>query len=209
MTTPRRPFRRVGEEERRSDLIAATQECIIEGGIGAATIRKVADIAGVTPGLVRYYFADKVSLLSATYLVTMSTMTQQATPILIDSDLSACAKFRLFIQASLTAPVMQPRNYQLWASFTSLINSIPEITVMHRQAYLEYRNSCEVLIREVFVETGRDLDDRKIKGLAIAVNALIDGLWIEGCMAVELFEDDELVELGVSSVQQILGLKEL
>jgi AcrR family transcriptional regulator len=209
MTTPRRSFRRAGEEERRSDLIAATQECIIEGGIGAATIRKVADIAGVTPGLVRYYFPDKVSLLSATYLVTMSTMTQQATPILNDSELSACAKFRLFIEASLKPPVMQPRNYQLWASFTSLINSIPEITVMHRKAYLEYRNSCEVLIREVFIETGRELDDRKIKGLAIAVNALIDGLWIEGCMAVELFDDDELIELGVSSVQQILGLENL
>jgi len=209
MTTTRRPFRRAGEEERRSDLIAATQECIIEGGIGAATIRKVADIAGVTPGLVRYYFPDKVSLLSATYLVTMSTMTQQATPILNDNKISAGAKFRLFIEASLKPPVMQPRNYQLWASFTSLINSVPEITDIHRKAYLEYRNSCEMLIRQVFAETGREVNDIKIKGLAIAVNALIDGLWIEGCMAIELFDDDELIELAVSSVQQILGIEQL
>jgi AcrR family transcriptional regulator len=209
MSNPRRSFRRASEAQRRSDLIAATQECIIQGGIGAATIRRVAEVADVTPGLVRHYFPDKTSLLSATYKVTMSTMTEQASQVLKHTELTARARLRLFIETSLKPPVMQSRNHQLWSSFTSLLNAEPEIAITHREAYLEFRNSCEILIREVFIELERELNDRHIEGLAIAVNALIDGLWIEGCMAQELFDHQELIELGVSSVQSILRLESL
>ncbi|MEH6442782.1 MAG: TetR family transcriptional regulator C-terminal domain-containing protein [Oceanospirillaceae bacterium] len=209
MSTPRRSFRRASEEERRADLISATQECIIQGGIGAATTRKIADIAGVTPGLLRHYFPDKTSLLRATYQVTMSTMTQQAVQVLEHCESTAAARLRLFIETSLKPPVMQPRNHKLWASFTSLMNAVPEISNIHREAYLEFRNVCEALITEVFIELGRELDTQHIKRLSIAVNALIDGLWVEGCMAIELFDQEEFIELGVSSVQSLLKLETL
>lgn len=210
-TTPqRRAFRRASEEERRSDLIAATQECIVQGGIGAVTLRKVAEFADVTPGLVRHYFSDKETLLCAAYRETMSAMTSYAQCQLQTCDpQDELAKLRLFIEVSLQAPIMQRRNYQLWAAFTSLINSIPEIAAIHHDVYLDFRSECEVLVREVFQALNREVSDRQILSYAIAVNAIIDGLWIEGCLAIDLFEQDSLAELGVSSVQALLKLETL
>ena len=43
----RRVFHRVGEAERRQDLITATLDCIAEFGIQGATVRQIAMRAGV------------------------------------------------------------------------------------------------------------------------------------------------------------------
>ena len=208
-TTQRRSFRRASEEERRSDLIAATQECIVQGGIGAVTLRKVAEFADVTPGLVRHYFCDKETLLCAAYKETMSAMTSQAQAELATCNKGALARLRLFIEISLQAPIMQRRNYLLWASFTSLINSIPGVAAIHHEVYLDFRKECEQLVREVFVTLDRAVDDRQVVSYSIAVNAIIDGLWIEGCLAIDLFEQDTITELGVASVQALLKLDKL
>lgn len=208
MTSTRRPFRRASEEERRTSLIEATQECIVQGGIAAVTIRRVAEFADVTPGLVRHYFPDKKALLCEAHRATMSNMTRYAADALHDQDASARDRLRLFVRTSLEAPVMQPRNHQLWTSFCSLINSIPEIADIHREAYLEFRVECEYLVKEVFAERGEAIDQAQIVRHSIAVNALIDGLWIEGCLAMDLFESGELADLGVSSVENLLGIQD-
>ena len=53
MTVDRRPYRRESEDSRREALIAATQALVAEGGPRAATVRAIAERAGVTPGLIR------------------------------------------------------------------------------------------------------------------------------------------------------------
>lgn len=208
MTTTRRTFRRISEQERRTSLIAATQECIVQGGISAVTMRRIAEFAEVTPGLVRHYFADKNALICEAHRATMSSMTSHVRNRLDDQQGTARERLRLLVSSSLTPPVMQPRNHQLWTSFCSLINSVPDIADTHRESYLEYRRECEHIIKAVFAELDREISEREIVCHATAVNALIDGLWVEGCLAIDLFEDGELVSLGVTSVENLLGINQ-
>ena len=42
--------------------------------------------------------------------------------------------------------------------------------------------------------------------IAIAINGLLDGLWLEGCLAGELFEESELVGIALTSIETLLGL---
>jgi AcrR family transcriptional regulator len=51
------------EDQRKAQLIAALVECIAEDGFERTTIRGVADRAGVSPGLLTYYFKDKKELV--------------------------------------------------------------------------------------------------------------------------------------------------
>jgi AcrR family transcriptional regulator len=60
---------------RRSALIAATQDLVAEGGPEAATVRAIAERAGVTPGLIRHYFQSKDELIRAAYRALMDGMT--------------------------------------------------------------------------------------------------------------------------------------
>ncbi len=82
MTGERRKFRREGEETRRDALIAAALALVAEGGAQAATVRAIADRAGVTPGLIRHYFDTKEDLTRAAYASADGRMTDDNASVL-------------------------------------------------------------------------------------------------------------------------------
>ncbi|MNV95937.1 hypothetical protein D3C71_1908850 [compost metagenome] len=48
-------------------------------------------------------------------------------------------------------------------------------------------------------------DAETCRASAIAINGLVDGLWIEGCLAGDLFREGELVAIAMASVEALLG----
>ncbi|MFT5706156.1 MAG: TetR/AcrR family bet gene transcriptional repressor [Oceanospirillaceae bacterium] len=209
MSQSRKTFNRQSEQKRTMDLILATQLCIERGGIGGASIRRIAEEAGVTPGLVRHYFPDKEALICAAYRLTMEQMFSGARQGVDDLVGSAIEKLRLFINTSLQPTVMNSRYHQLWASFTSLTCSTPAMEKIHHESYLEFRMGCQDLVELVFIELEREVSSKQLEHFGIMVNAILDGLWLEGCLAMELFEDGELAEIGLRSVQSVLSIKGL
>ena len=55
------------ELERRRQIWKAVITCVSEDGIAGATIRKVAECAGVSTGMVTYYYPNKKELITATF----------------------------------------------------------------------------------------------------------------------------------------------
>ena len=209
MSDTRKTFSRESEEKRTMDLIVATQRCIERGGIGEASIRRIAEEAGVTPGLVRHYFPDKEALICAAYRQTMADMYKGARQGVDELPSNAIEKLRLFINTSLQPGVMNSRYHQLWASFTSLTRSTPAMAKIHHESYLEFRMGCQDLVELVFAEIGREVSAKALEHYGIMVNAILDGLWLEGCLAMELFDEGELAEIGLRSVQSVLDIEGL
>lgn len=205
-TPPRRSFRRATEQERRRDLIAATQACVAEHGLAGATVREIALKAGVTAGLIRHYFPGKNELLYAAYRATMSQMTDVVKEGLAMTDRSPQARLRHFIEASLTSPVLDELHLSQWAAFISLIRVDEEMRAIHWEAYSEFRQVCAELVKALYQQQGRDSDAVSIERAAIALNALVDGLWIEGCLASERFAEGQLVDIGIASAGAVLGV---
>jgi AcrR family transcriptional regulator len=202
----RRTFRRIPGDERRQDLIRATLDCIAERGMHAATVREIALYAGVTNGLIRHYFDTKEHMVQEAYRATMGEMTAMARKA-GDSALGRPReRLRRFVAANLSPPVLDIRRLTLWASFIAMIHVNPAMAAIHREAYLEFRNEVEPLVRDVLAEAGRRDDGTECRHTAIKINAAIDGLWLEGSLAPELFCDGELVALGIEAVEAILGL---
>ncbi|MGB0867136.1 MAG: TetR family transcriptional regulator C-terminal domain-containing protein [Granulosicoccaceae bacterium] len=206
MNQRRKPYVRASEEQRHQALILATQRCVALGGVQRATVRNIAAEAGVTPGLIRHYFPGKAELLCATYQFTMTEMTAVSVQATQRKDCSAIERLHHFVRATLSAPVMSAERHQLWASFTSLIRTMPELAKVHRESYLEFRQACSTLVAEVLAERGLKASPLRVEQLAIAINAVLDGLWLEGCLATELFGEQEIAEIGVRSVDDLLGL---
>jgi hypothetical protein len=48
---------------------------------------------------------------------------------------------------------------------------------------------------------------RELRHLAIACNAVIDGLWMEGGVLPEAFAPNELPEIGLRSVGALIGVE--
>lgn len=202
MQPARRLYRRDSEENRRSALIAATQELVAEGGPEAATVRAIAERAGVTPGLIRHYFQSKDELNRAAYRSLMDGMTAKGSDAIESVGAAPEERLVAFIAASLRPPVLDAGAVVLWAGYMHKVRSDPELMAVHEAAYLAYRDTLQKLIEQLPRETVPGQTRRE----AIACNALIDGLWVEGSLLSATFAPGEVISIGLQSAGAILGV---
>jgi TetR/AcrR family transcriptional regulator, transcriptional repressor of bet genes len=196
----RRPYRRETEERRRDDLISAALELVAEGGPKAATVRAISDKAGVTAGLIRHYFDSKEVLTRAAYTRLMSRMTEQSAAVLETAPQDAVTRLSLFIAAAVTPPVLDAEAVALWAAFVHELRRDAAMREVHSTTYLAFRNLLQSLIAAL---PDPPADPRRA---AIAINGLIDGLWMEGSLFPEAFSCHEIKEITLQSAGAILGV---
>lgn len=202
----RRPFHHESEETRRNDLIVATLDAIAESGLKGATVREIAERAGVTPGLIRHYFVSKELMFQAAYRAVMMTMFETADHAAEAEATDAVSRLRVFVLANFKAPIIDPRNLSLWATFISQISVDPSLAAIHREGYLAFRDKLEAHIGAALEASGRKLAPGELRYLAIAINGMMDGLWLEGSMAADLFGEGELAHVALTSVERLLGI---
>lgn len=205
MSEPARKFRREPAEQRREALIAATLSLIAEQGVRGATVRAIATRAQVTQGMIRHHFSSKEDLITAAYEHHMNRMTDLTSAPVARADGSARARLVAFVVASLTPPVVDAGAVTLWASFLNKVHRDPQMRVIHERTYHEFRNRLEALIDAVLTEADIATKARELRLLAIACNAVIDGLWMEGGALPGAFGAGELPEIGIRSVGAIIG----
>lgn len=202
----RRAFSREPADQRRHDLIQATLDLIGESGFASATVREIAQRAGVTQGLIRHYFDTKEELIAAAFEHHMTQLTEDALfPVGLEG-LTAGERLAAVVSANLTAPVLEENTVILWASFLGKIRSVPEIHETHKRTYLQFRQGFEELIHAAYIEAGRIVRPDDCRRLAIACNAVIDGLWMEGGASPSTFDEGELERIGLTSIGAILNL---
>ena len=203
-TAERRPYRREGEEKRREDLIAAAMELVAEGGPEAATVRAIAARAGVTPGLIRHYFTSKEELTHAAYRQVMESMTHEgmrASDMVPGND--PIGRLAAFVAANFRPPVMTPVAVGVWAGYMHLGRNDPTIHAIHEATYLGYRDRLQDLIAAL----PRPADPARDRREAIACNALIDGLWMEGGSLPDEFARGEVLRIALDGIAALLGIR--
>ena len=198
----KRAWQRAPEEERRADLIRATIDCVADGGVAAATVREVAARAGVSNGLIRHHFATKEALVQAAYRALIDDMTGAAETAALGG--APAENLARFIAANCRPPVLDGRKLSAWAGFIGPVRTDPEMAAIHKAGYLRFCALLEPMIAREFLAESRSVSG--VGDHARQIAALIDGLWLEGCLAPELFEGDTLARLALDAAGRILGL---
>lgn len=207
MEASRRKFIRETADQRKCELIQATLTLIGKSGVRAATVRGIAKEAGVTLGLIRHHFSSKEELINAAYQHHMSEMTQLTMGASSSRDMSAAMRLATVVKAGLSPPVVEPEAIALWASFLNQIGEDARMEETHQRTYYEFRDKLESLIGEAIAESNSKIEPKNLRQLAIACNAVIDGLWMEGGALPNEFEPGELASIGLRSVSSIIGIK--
>lgn len=203
MSSDRKVYKRESEEKRRDALILAAMALVSEGGPQAATVRAIANRAGVTPGLIRHYFSSKEELTRAAYRRLMEWLTRDSAATLLTGDLGPKGQLASFVSASLRPPVVDPKRLGLWAGFLNTLRTDPAMREVHEQGYRGYRDILESLIAQLPRAT---VPPAQVRRDAIACNAVIDGLWLEGSALPDGFAEGELESIGLAAVSAILNI---
>ncbi|WP_136660663.1 TetR family transcriptional regulator C-terminal domain-containing protein [Nitratireductor sp. XY-223] len=206
MSAERRKFKHEPPDRRKLDLIEAALSLIAEKGVKGATVRDISRRAEVTQGLIRHYFSSKEDLIVAAYRYHMTQMTEVTYTSASQIDGTATERLAAFVQASLTPPVVSPRAVALWASFLVQLQQDANVKTTHEQTYTEFRDHLEDLIGAALKEAGCSVSQGRLRYLATACNAVIDGLWLEGGALPHAFAAGELPDIGLQSIGSIIAI---
>ncbi|MCX7267931.1 MAG: TetR family transcriptional regulator C-terminal domain-containing protein [Sphingomonadales bacterium] len=145
--------------------------------VPVARVRDVTDMAydlPVSAGLLRHYFDGIDALVAATYRATGARVAaaMHAAVEDIPAD-NPRGRLLAFVTASFRAPIADPALLATWLAFWSLSRTVPAIGAIHDEIYAENRQDIERLI----CACPNAPQDARLA--AVALTALVDGLWLE------------------------------
>lgn len=192
-------FKRAEPDARRLSLIEATARVLAREGAAGTSVRGIAVAAGVSPGLVGHYFAGIDALIAATYAHVEAQVSDALDDALVHAGPDPRARLDAFITASFRAPIADGELLATWIAFWSLVRSHPEIARQHDEQYAAFRVRVEGLL------TACGLPVDRHRAAAIAITALVDGLWLELCLSPQAFRPDEAGAIARAALDALLA----
>jgi len=184
--------------ERRAVIVRATIRCLARDGYAGLTMKRVAAEAGLSPGILHYYFRDKRAILaSAAATVTGDLDCRVAAEARGARD--ARARLRALLRACFRAAT-ESRDF--WTVFIELWGEAlhdRELARLNRHAYARARRLLEASVtRGVASGAFRKVAPDEA---ATIILALVDGL------SLQLTFDPDLMSLGraVRLAEEALG----
>lgn len=199
MTNPRQSFVRAEPDARRQSLIEACARCLANLGPGGTSVRAICTEAGVSPGLLRHYFTGIDALIRETYLWTGTQVTAALEDAVAQAGPMPRARLMAYLTASFRPPIASPELLATWLAFWSLTKTDKAIAAVHTEIYRDYRIRLEDLISAV------DSRSRDHRLTAVALTALIDGLWLELSLGSTPFTPAEAGILAERWLDSLLG----
>jgi len=166
-------FTRADPDERRQSLIEATARVLGEKGAAGVSVRAICAEAGVSPGLLRHYFAGVSDAMAEAYRWTGARIEAALEAAVADAGPAPRERVLAYLTASFRPPIASPDLLASYVAFWSLTRSDPAVAAVRTEVYGDYRARLEALLADWLP----DLPDPRLA--AIALTALIDGLWLE------------------------------
>ncbi|WP_084278841.1 TetR family transcriptional regulator C-terminal domain-containing protein [Novosphingobium sp. B1] len=196
---PSPAFRRAEPDERRLSLVEACARVLARNGGAGASVRAIAQEASVSLGLVGHYFGGIDALIAATYAHVDGKVAAT-----LDAEVAAAghdsrARLEAFVTGSFAPSIADPALLATWVAFWSLVTARADIARQHDEQYAGYRARLEGLLAECGVSPARR------RGHAIAITALVDGLWLELCLSPGCFTAEEARDIARSFLATIIS----
>lgn len=195
----RQAFKRESADVRRDALIEACARCLAQFGGGGTSVRVICTEAGVSPGLLRHYFDGIDDLIAETYRATGSKVAQALNEAADVCTGSPRDKLLAFVTVSFRPPIADSQLLSTWLAFWSLARTSANIGRIHDEIYADNRRDMERLIAAC---PGAPADPRLA---AIALTALVDGLWLELSLGNAPFTPDEAHALAERWLDSLLS----
>jgi TetR/AcrR family transcriptional regulator, transcriptional repressor of bet genes len=184
-------FRRATPEVRREALIEATLSCLKKYGHEGVSVRRISAEAGVSIGLINHHFPSKSGLIAETYEFLALSLQDELRARAQNRTASPRERLSDFFNASFAPELLDPQLFNVWVVFWSMVAHSPEIREVHDRTYGKYRSILESLLGEL-VKSGA-APKLKLRSAAIALSALLDGLWVELSLSADNFKPREAI----------------
>lgn len=188
--------------ERKDQIVRATVECITKHGYHNFSMQDVARTAGVSKGIIHYYFLNKDDLM-------MSVLDKVAGDIegVLADDMESITdpvrKLEIFMDVSFDVVRSTREYYQVNMDFWTQINQKQEVKQVISRHYGKFRDTCARVIAQG-VEGGqfKKVDPHIFASYVLSV---IDGISLQWLFDENVFDYDSMIKTAKSQILE--GLK--
>lgn len=176
------------KEIRRKQLIDATIRAIGRYGYTSTTLTHVAGEAGLSPGIVNFYFKSKDQLLLATLEQIAEEYSAFWQAAMSKGKVAPAAGLEAMIEADFHASVCNPEKISIWYAFWAEAGNNPAYQGLVQRLETDYTVQTIELCNRIITEGGYGIDARTV---AVGLNAMIDGLWFDCLMEPKSFNRND------------------
>lgn len=185
-------------DSRRRDILGATASAIAERGLCEARIADVAEIVGVSPALILYYFPTKANLLTEALIYFDSLFYEGVEEKLA---LARTAEDKLIVLIEESCPRQAnagelPDSWVLWPAIWEMARLDPALAAARARLDEAWRTRIAAIVEDG-IATGefRHVD---AKDFSIQLAAMLDGLAIEAMLGDPTVDADRMSDLARS-----------
>lgn len=189
--------------QRQAELISATLTCLRNEGYKGLSIRKIADTAQVSVGLINHHFGSLEKLVSVAYESMAGDILMSLKQMSESGHEDADKRIALFIEESFNPSLLDPDLLNAWIVFWGMTRYSPEIDKTHSLTYAKYLEFISALLTDVWNKEQRGECD--IRLASISFSSLLDGLWVESCLNSNVFKADDAIAICNAWVKAFRG----
>lgn len=190
------PGEKQPETERREAILGGAFRVAARETLGGLSMRRVAQEAGVSKGLVFFHFSSKEKLL----LSLLDWMLERGPRVEVPAELEGGTDLhparRLFVLVGHQVELLRERRerVELFLDFWVMGTGVPEIQDRIREAFDRYRREFEPYTAAVVESLPDRFDDDATSGLAAVVVSFIEGCALQMISDREHFDVDRYMD---------------
>ncbi|MEV6149620.1 TetR family transcriptional regulator C-terminal domain-containing protein [Nonomuraea sp. NPDC052129] len=173
----------VDHEQRREELTRIVWGIISRDGIEGATVRKVAEAAGVSVGGLRHYFDNQRGLLSFAAQAVARSVTKRITGHL-DADLPGMQRAQLILEELLPLDDNRRVEVDVWLACLVRSHVDESLAELRDASWPGERHICRLAIASCHGlplpdRVGQELAETQLEGQATRLHVFVDGLTLQ------------------------------
>lgn len=166
------------EDLRRKELIEAAHRVFMQHGLGGMTTKRICEEAGMSPGILSYYFKGKEDVLFAMVRLNNRLLMEEVVKGL---QVATTRRGRLeaIIRGNFPTGLFEPNIANAWLSVCAASASNPRYARLQRVFYRRLKSNLASVFAGLVTQV-------RFEQLALSLGALIDGLWLRRATGEDL-----------------------
>lgn len=183
------------EDLRRTELIAAAHRVFMTHGLSGLTTARICAEAGMSPGILAYYFNGKEDVLFAMVRLNNRLLVEDIV-VRLNAAHTRWDRLLAIVEGNFPAKVYSPNVANAWLSVIAVSAKNPRYAKLQTLFYRRLRSNLASVFKDL-------LPPDRVSNIAQVVSSMIDGLWLQKA-ADEAPGRDAAVTLIVQCVTALL-----
>jgi AcrR family transcriptional regulator len=189
-------------DEKTKQILQAATTVLAKKGYAGTTISQVATEAGVSRGLLHYYFKNKEEMLAKVVRNSIEASAPIVTAIFRESK-STEELATTLVNALREMFAQNPDLFNLVLESWTMARQSPKIAQELKYLYRVYRESFRSGLEEALAR-GVIVPEISLEGLASLLAAISDGIWVQMVTEPEMADNEAIWQAARISIRKLL-----